>query len=61
MTTQVQKLEARVCELERVMQLIVNKFEATIAKALDKVIIDGVEVETDNDKLGRLLKIEEGM
>jgi len=55
MTTQVQKLEARVSELERMMDLLTNKFEVTIAKALEKVIGDGLTVESDKE-LAELLQ-----
>ncbi|GLP98667.1 hypothetical protein GCM10007891_05210 [Methylophaga thalassica] len=46
---QVSHLEGQVAEANRKLDLLLNNFETTMAKAIDKVIADGIEVEQTTD------------
>lgn len=42
-------LEGQLTEVNRKLDLLLNNFETTMAKAIDKVIADGIEVEQTTD------------
>lgn len=46
---QVSKLNGQVTEANRKLDLLLNNFQTTMAKAIDKVIADGIEVEQTTD------------
>lgn len=46
---QVSQLDGQVTEANRKLDLLLNNFETTMAKAIDKVIADGIEVEQTTD------------
>jgi len=46
----------RVEALERKMDILTNRFEQRIAKAIDLIIAEGIEVDTSNAQLEQLLR-----
>lgn len=42
-------LEGQLTEVNRKLDLLLNNFETTMVKAIDKVIADGIEVEQTTD------------